>query len=138
VHNRPLNPNPGSIISPPPSHAATRRCCTRAHAPAPRHLTSSTVVGSTPAPHQPPLGPHSMPAPPPCLPRRHAASTIFKSTPTPSQPPPRRWVPDDSNISRSSPLSPSIDYLSLRKLIHVSSICRLGTDSSIVHLLLRN
>jgi hypothetical protein len=49
----------------------------------------------------------------------------------------RRRLPDDSNILRSSPLSPSLDHLPLRKLIQVLPICHLGADSSIVHLSLR-
>jgi hypothetical protein len=78
----------------------------------------------------------------------HAASTTVRSMPSPSQPPPHRQLLDDSSISRASPLSPSIGHLSLRKLIQVLSICRLGTDvvlsiyrletdSIIVHLSLR-
>jgi hypothetical protein len=65
VHDCPLNPNLDDIISSPPSHAAIWHCCPHACVPAPRCLTASTAIGSTPASPRPSLGPHRTPAPPP-------------------------------------------------------------------------
>jgi hypothetical protein len=161
VHDHPLNPNPRHIILPPPS----RRWV---HALAPRRLhrhrvhidtspiASLTTTGSTPCARL-----DAVPPPPPsglcrCLPNLlHAVgSPTIASYRGPPHSLPLSIICHLENWFKYCPFlaykliqvfsicrlgtDSSIFHLLLRKLIQVLSICLLGTDSSIVHLSLRN